>query len=645
MKNYINYTKTIILISIVLFGIQSCSKYLELVPDDIPTIDTVFETRTGALNFRTTIYSYLPRFNDFRTNPAQMTGDEAWLNEAAFTAFNGVFGRFGPQDIARGLQSVDNAALDSWGDMYRGIRDCNVFLENLDAINDISNIEREQWRGEAKVLKAYYHFFLMRQYGPIVIVRDNFGVNTDTELVQLPRSSVDEVAQYIIELIDEGIQSVPGILANEETEYGIITKPIAAAIKARTLVTVASPLFNGNTDYSGFTDAEGNELINSTFDASKWEAAANACKEAIDLAELGGHELYEFNEVEIGETLSDSTLLKMSIRGSYTSRLSNEVIWPATGRPVNDQRRALARLDVPNTTPFILSRIESFHSPTLRVAEMFYSENGVPIEEDVTYDYANRYTLEAASDDDFYYVQPGFTTPKLHLNREARFYGSLGFDGGVWYGQGRTNDEETLVVAAKSGQTAGIQTDLIGSFTYSATGYFAKKLAHFRTSIPSTTVGFSTQSYAWPIVRLADMYLLYAEALNEVSGPSADVYTYIDIVRERAGLDGVVNSWATYSDNPGKPTSQEGLRAIIHQERMIELVFEGNRFWDLRRWKRAPEFMNEPIRGWNVNGTTTSTYYNVQTLFQPSFTNKDYFWPLSLDTVLRNESLIQNPGW
>src|SRR5690606_6599447 len=109
------------------------------------------------------------------------------------------------------------------------------------------------------------------------------------------------------------------------------------------------------------------------------------------------------------------------------------------------------------------------------------------------------------------------------------------------------------------------------------------------------------EEYPWPMMRLADLYLIYAEALNESSGPSEEVFLYLDKIRERAGLKGVKESWTNYSKNPTKPTSKEGLRDIIRRERNIEMCFEGSRFWDLRRWKLAAQELNKNITGWDRN--------------------------------------------
>src|SRR5690606_20739199 len=117
------------------------------------------------------------------------------------------------------------------------------------------------------------------------------------------------------------------------------------------------------------------------------------------------------------------------------------------------------------------------------------------------------------------------------------------------------------------------------------------------------------------------------------------------LVRERAGLKGVVESWAAHSRNPDKPATREGMREIIQRERLIEMAFEGKRFWDIRRWKQGIAYFNKPIRGWNVLETAAEDYYSVRTLFTMSFSERDYLWPIPENEIVNNPSLVQNPGW
>jgi hypothetical protein len=139
---------------------------------------------------------------------------------------------------------------------------------------------------------------------------------------------------------------------------------------------------------------------------------------------------------------------------------------------------------------------------------------------------------------------------------------------------------------------------------------------------------------------------MYAEALNEFGGPNAEIFNYLDQVRARAGLEGVKESWASFSTKPNKPDTKDGLRQIIQQERTIELAFEGKRFWDIRRWKKIDE-LNEQPRGWNISGETTDDFYNLVPVAQVpvKFTVKDYFWPIKEADLTVNKNLIQNYGW
>jgi len=287
------------------------------------------------------------------------------------------------------------------------------------------------------------------------------------------------------------------------------------------------------------------------------------------------------------------------------------------------------------------------------MAELFYSKRGIPIEEDTEYDYENRFNTAVAPEDHKYYIQPGFETAILHMNREPRFYANLGFDGGVWFGNGRFNDidkgtpaETSWVLQMKRGQPSGN----VNGLRYSITGYYAKKLSHFESTRAADGSNLMITPTSYPIIRLADLYLLYAEALNETLGDNEsptkhpDIYFYVNEIRKRAGLEGVVESWA-YSRISGKPSTKQGMREIIRQERMIELAFEGKRFWDIRRWKTASELMNQPIRGWNINGSTTADFYNVVTIESPSFTPKEYLWPIWDHELRTNKNLEPNPGW
>ncbi len=169
--------------------------------------------------------------------------------------------------------------------MQEGIRQTNIFLENIGSVSDMEQSEKDRWIAEAKFLKAYYHYWLIRMYGPIVLAKDNLPISSGRDKVDQPRASVDSSFAYVEELLNEAIPDLPERITNEISELGRITKGIALAVKAKVLVTAASPLFNGNNDYAGFVNAEGQEFFNTNFEMAKWEKAAAATKEAIDFSE------------------------------------------------------------------------------------------------------------------------------------------------------------------------------------------------------------------------------------------------------------------------------------------------------------------------------------------------------------------------
>lgn len=626
MKNY----KFNILILLLLLTTGSCS-YLDVVPDNVATIDDAFVDEASAERFLATCYSYLPNYGDPWVNPGIGSGDEVWFNEEIVgSSFNSAL-------IARGLQNSTDPHLNFWGGRQRGknlyvaIRDCNIFLDNIDQASDLTDFKKQRWVAEVKFLKAYYHFWLFKSYGPIPIIRENLPIYTETKDVKVYRDPVDDVVNYIVELIDEAVVDLPLIVDSEILELGRITKPIALAIKARVLSTAASPLFNGNPDFASVVDNRGTALFSTTYEVEKWQKAADAAKEAIEVCQEANYSL--LNDYETRTDISDTLKREAIIRSIVTDRGTPEVIWGATHFTfAQNYQRMLVPLLIQVTSS---NPVSQFYASTLRMAELFYSRNGVPINEDLEYDYENRYELRTAKTEESDFVRSGEQTAVLHFDREARFYASIAFDRGTYF-----LDPTYYYVQTRAGELATKRNQ--GEF--SATGYFVKKLINPNNALNANTM-LAYYEFPFPIIRLGDLYLLYAEALNEVkSAPDQEVYEYIDLIRERAGLEGVVASWSQYSSEPQKPTTQAGMREIIHHERLIELAFEGQRFWDLRRWKKAEEMMNKPIQGWNIGGKGLE-FYNVTTVFTPSFSFKDYLWPIREYERIQNPNLVQNPGW
>lgn len=639
----------ILAVTAMLLMLSACKKnYLDIVPDNIATINNAFTSAIEAEKFLFTCYSFLPKEGDPDSNPGFNAGDELWLYWEPVLDF---FYK-DPYLIARGQQNKSNVYMNYWGgfdgrSMWQGIRDCNIFFENIDKVRDLDPLLKDRWVKEVKFLKAYYHWYLFRMFGPIPIVDKNLPVGAGVNEVKIKRQPVDSVVNFIANLLDEAsaggeYEGLPSRILNQTDELGRVTKIAALSMKARLLVTAASPLFNGNTDYVNLKNKDGQLLFNSSYDAGKWERAREACRIAVEAAETAGAKLYYQPAGGIvGETAQ--TLTEMSIRNAICERWNSELIWGSTTSPTTGAAGRptyyIQLFACPQLDPLVQNtELKGQLAPTFKMAELFYSKNGVPIEEDISYDYANRYKVKTATAADTY-LQNGYKTAGLHFDREPRFYADIAFDGAKWFMRNNTSAAAPYNIQAKALQTSGKRNTRL----YSVTGYYTKKLVSWKLAFTATTL--SVESYPWPVIRLSDLYLLYAEALNE-TGASADALPYLNLIRARAGLGTVENSWSTYSNRPSKYTSKEGLREIIQQERGIELAFEGSRFWDLRRWKTAGTKLNAPIYAWNINRETTEDYYQRILEFSQVFTApRDYFWPLSEAELQINTNLVQNTGW
>lgn len=625
---------------------SSCSDYLDLVPDNVATLDDAFETRAAAEKYLFTCFHYLPNMLEPNVNPAIFGSDEVWWNiedGEYHIAYEG-------KRLGQGLQTPTSPLFNYWDgggggtNLWIAINHCNTFLENIHKPYDLEAYERERWIGEVKFLKAYYHYFLFQLYGPIPIMDKNLPVSSSPEEVRVYRNTVDEVVDYICNLLDEAKQTLPLKIQQMATDAGRPTQAMCLALKAKLLTLAASPLFNGNPDYEGYKDNRGINIFGDnvgTVDMKKWERAATALKNAIDTCHLAENKLYKYIKLY---SMSDTTAQKLTIRGSVTEKWNEEIIWGATQQG-QMTIRCMPLFEVSNASSGGLQEVGF----TLKSAETFYSNHGVPIEEDRTYDYANRYLTRIASAnnkneafDHKYYIQEGETTANLHFYREPRFYAAVGFDRGIYEGGGITDDTKSWYLKCHKGEPSGY----MANGEHHPTGFFNKKIIHYETAFSRNSL--QRVSYSFPLIRLADLYLLYAEVLNEIkSAPDEEVYYWVDLVRERAGLQGVVDSWEQFSSNPTKPLTQYGMRQIIHQERNNEFMGEFMRFWDLRRWKEAVnEYNRKPIQGWNYLGETTEDYYNIQTIYnQREYSTKDYLWPISNSSITRNPNLVQNPGW
>jgi len=482
-------------------------------------------------------------------------------------------------------------------------------------------------KAEARFLRAYYYFELFRQYGPVYIWGD---IESD-ELIKpetIDRHTVDENVNFIAEEYDKAIAELPAEISDFTKWAGRITKGAAMAAKARLMLYAASPLCNGNTEfYARFRNNDGTPLMSQTYNPEKWKWALDACQEAITLAEDNGHRLYESPNATAAATAAERG--EINYHDCFVEPLWNttEYLW-AMGDQTGIghlQRYGGARLKLPYSTDGFCINIV----PTFECVEMYYTHNGLPWDRDPETMHIDPYAYNAEKE-----------TVNLHVYKEPRFYASVGYDRGKY----AINGEE-FILKCRAGEMQGSVLDASKEYQ-SCTGYILKKWIHRQSAFNYDTKSWTYRKYAYPYIRLAELYLSYAEADFEYNGSLSDAsLNYLNLVRRRSGLPDFKDSWALAG---GIPTGDE-LRKVLHRERSIELLMEGMRYHDLRRWKEAGEAMSRRPKAWNLDGRTAADFYRVSTMKESGVRTfespKTYWMAIPLSEININYNLVQNPGY
>ncbi|WP_445593484.1 RagB/SusD family nutrient uptake outer membrane protein [Sunxiuqinia sp. sy24] len=655
MRNLVNIKIIHLFFILITLGIVSCNDYLDIYPGDSPEIKDAFLDRNESEKYLMTCYSYIPSYGNLYSSLPLLGGDEIFyttddIQFSAYGSFPNPY-RYG----YGGINTSGNPIMNYWDgsngaiSLWDGIRHCNVFLEHmpLDAGGppNLEESERKQWMAEVKVLKAFFHYYLFTLYGPIPIIDKAVSTNAGINEFKIHREPVDDVVNYITSTIDEAVPDLEDHMnLNLATEAGRITKTVALSIKAQTLVWAASPLFNGNSDFD-VVDNRGTQLFSQTNDENKWQLAADALEDALESAENNFFKLhYSDGSMIRGETPSQETIYRLGVREALVTHWNDEIIWAKFENGGSSTLQTFAQAFFPGIQPQGKG-VGQRQAPPFHIIEQFYSANGVPISVDNDWInnnwYNNRFSPVTVSAANSTEAVEGQVTAQINLNRSHRFYASVCFDRGYWEGLG-FDESEFKHLEARAAEVSGA----IGVQSIGMTGYYCKKVCGINNTFlsPLTGTGYKPTPYAFPIVRLTDLKLLYAECLNELGVNYDEVLPILDEIRERSGILPVKEAWDNHT-NFTDYDNQNGLREIIRQERLNELAFEGARFWDTRRWKTALVNMNKPVRAWNIWGESVSDYYNTVTLLRPSYSFRNYLMPISETALINNPNLEQNPGW
>jgi len=661
--------------------VTSCSEYLDVVPDNVITLDNVYGTKEDAYRALAKVYSYLPY--DWDTHATTWNLGDEYIGRIDLPVQNST-DNLRAERIMRGLQSTSDPMLNFWSSrathrengarpLYEGLNVCNVFLEEIKKTRNLSETERKDWIAQVKFLKAYYHFLLVRCYGPIVIVDTNISADAVGDELFRYRDKVEDCFRFILDLLDEAIPDLP--TNRPDVDLGMIEQVIAKCVKARILLYYASPFYSGNREFfEDFRDPRDNQPyfpVNDTQEQTnaKWNEALTAVDEAINAAKSEGKIMYQFpankeyftspsqpyrDDRIFGSVAPERMKTLYDLRYVVVDPWNDELIWGMSNINYYDQGelahstncRLSAASGITEGDRNQASWSWQWMGATYNMAERYYSKNGLPIDEDLTYNYIGRhdaFTAPGSEDPEYEEVigllQPGITTINLYANRELRFYANLDFTGG-WV----RSHFETIPVLMYQGTSGGYEPS-VNQTDYYCTGIGLQKLVHpeSRSSHWARTV-----TYPYPLFRMADLYLMKAEILNEIKdAPDQEVWDAINVVRQRAGIPNVETVWSNgaLARTVNKHTTKSGMRDIILRERSIELAFEGHRFWDMQRHKRAHIEFASSIRGWNITGSSFNTFFDLGIVQARRFTIRDYLWPICLDELNTNGNLVQNPEW
>lgn len=586
------------------------------------TEERVFSHAGYTGQFLTDIYRRMPNgwlenvYLDAATDIGESRPWWGWVNEVHTGAYNAA--------------SIPNR-LNRWADYYAAIRACNQFLKHIDNVPAdpeatqvgaiLNDSIREVRKYEAVCLRAYFYSELVRCYGGVPLIKTVLTINSP-ELYS-PRATLQEMKDFIIEECDKAAAH----LTTRQTgmDYPRTTSMVAKGIKARFLLEIASPLFNSDKDVLGNSTTPDMPYSWGNYDKQRWKEAADA---AMDV--LTTDPYYKL----VVKTESSNYFPKASYPGSWKAMgwfsvfitPYNEEVFIAN--PYKGDTNELEKWQLPGS--FNTGGDASYTLPTYNYAAMFETKNGIPVYK--TDD--NGVPLTDSNGEFVVNPASGFDSQKPYDNRDSRFYHSLYYQGGKF------SDRIVNVWRSNDGRK-GTEYQV----GYVNTGLFLRKFLNPKmVTIGSSGINGQT-SHRFPLMRYVEFVLAYAEAENEYLDDGSDrskVIEQLDKIRSRADMPDVRT---TFQRNGWSTTDKKQMRKFIRNERTIELAFEDNRFYDIRRWKIGEETQKTVYSHDVILNEDGSISYKIIPWERRFFQAKDHLLPIPQGEINNNTNLVQNPGW
>ena len=517
----------------------------------------------GIKNMVFDVYAQLYN-NEFESNSAYFLAGAT--DEAQYALETGAVNNY-----VNGGWSAANPYSNTWTKSYTAIAEVCMYLEKIDQA-DITDWQynssynnwiqqMELFPYELRFLRAYFYFELLRTYGDVPLVTTTL---TTMQANNIKRTPADEIVQFIVDELDAVAPYLPVSYVTEVgAEIGRATRIAAYALKARTLLYAASPLFNPSND------------------RTKWEKAAEACKFILDNADIWGLKLSAYGSLWGHDAFFNPELIFGLGRGESNS-------FEMANYPVGVENGA------------------SGNCPTQSFVDQYeYQDNGQT--------FGQRY--------------PGgidLTLTDPYEGLDPRFALTVVKNGDLWPSNG---SQQKVMETFAGGFNASPK------YGATPTGYYLRK--YVDGSCVTTADNQTRRRHTWILFRLGEFYLDYAEAVYNATGSANDA-TYGLTANE------AINKLRNRADIQMPKFTEDGDAwvARYERERLVELAFENHRFWDVRRWKKGPQYFR------NIQVATISSSLQLsRTTVNRQWDDKYYFYPIPQTELKKNPNLTQNQGW